>query len=81
MSKKLNLCTCHKKRMWLVWIVLCIEVQHGKYFGIHKKALNSTWVVCLKCYKWISRHDNNTNNMRYHLKSAHGIDLSSEGKE
>ena len=52
-----------------------------QYFGIHKKALNSSWVVCLKCYKWVSRHDNNTTNMRYHLKSAHGIDLSSEGKE
>ena len=48
---------------------------------LHKKALNSSWVVCLKCCKWVLRHDNNTTNMRYHLKSAHGIELSSEGKE
>ena len=55
--------------------------HRSSYFGIHKKALNSSWVVCLKCCKWVSRHDNNTINMRYHLKSAHGIELSSEGKE
>ena len=51
-----------------------------QYFGIHKKALNSSWFVCLKCCKWVSRHDNNTTNMRYYLKSAHGISCLQKAK-
>ena len=50
-----------------------------QYFGMHKKALCSSWVVVLQMG---SRHGNiNTTNMKvYHLKTANGIKLS-EGKE
>ena len=29
-----------------------------EYFGIHKEYSASSWVVCLKCCTWVSRHDN-----------------------
>ena len=44
-----------------------------QYFGWHKKAIGSCWVVCNICYGWVSRHGNNTSNMRYHITSVHGI--------
>ena len=49
-----------------------------EYFGWHKKAIGSCWVVCNLCYAWVSRHGNNTSNMRYHITSAHGIKESQQ---
>ena len=46
-----------------------------EYFGIHKEYSASSWVVCLKCCTLVSRHDNNTTNMRHHLLHSHRIDL------
>ena len=40
-----------------------------QYFGWHKKAIGSCWVVCNICYGWVSRHGNNTSNMRYHIRA------------
>ena len=49
-----------------------------EYFGWHKKAIGSCWVVCNMCYAWVSRHGNNTSNMRYHITSVHGIKESQQ---
>ena len=50
-----------------------------QYFGWHKKAIGSCWVVCNICYGWVSRHGNNTSNMRYHITSVHGIKALQQG--